>query len=87
MGDLVRLVAKVNNTYTVYIKDGRLIKQPRNGKCVVIMEKSKINREGIETENNIYGEDVPFSSVSFVFFCLHIAWHLSLKDDFIDRLG
>ncbi|MCM3675254.1 MULTISPECIES: hypothetical protein [Peribacillus] len=39
MGDLARLDAKVNNTYTVYIKDGRMIKQPTNGKCVVINGK------------------------------------------------
>ncbi|MFF2456970.1 hypothetical protein [Peribacillus simplex] len=38
-GDLARLDAKVNNTYTVYIKDGRMIKQPKNGKCVVINGK------------------------------------------------
>ncbi|MBT2667376.1 hypothetical protein J7J00_18015 [Bacillus sp. ISL-4] len=38
-GDLARLDAKVNNTYTVYIKDGRMIKQPTNGKCVVINGK------------------------------------------------
>ncbi|MEJ9232847.1 hypothetical protein LAV79_26110 [Peribacillus butanolivorans] len=38
-GDLGRLDAKVNNTYTVYIKDGRMIKQPTNGKCVVINGK------------------------------------------------
>ncbi|MGE7903204.1 hypothetical protein ACQKNS_02190 [Peribacillus sp. NPDC094092] len=43
MGDIARLDAKVNNTYTIYIKDGKMIKQPTNGKCVVIMEKSKIN--------------------------------------------
>ena len=39
MGDLARLDAKVNNTYTVYIKDGRMIKRPANGKCVVINGK------------------------------------------------
>lgn len=39
MGDLARLNAKVNNTYTVYIKDGRMIKQPTNGKRVVINGK------------------------------------------------
>ncbi|MGG0846293.1 hypothetical protein [Peribacillus simplex] len=39
MGDLARLDAKVNNTYTVYIKDGRMIKQPTNGKRVVINGK------------------------------------------------
>ncbi|WHY54306.1 hypothetical protein [Peribacillus simplex] len=39
MGDLARLDAKVNNTYTVYIKDGRMIKKPSNGKCVVINGK------------------------------------------------
>ncbi|QOS92934.1 hypothetical protein [Peribacillus sp. JNUCC41] len=38
-GDLARLDAKVNNTYTVYIKDGKMIKQPTNGKCVVINGK------------------------------------------------
>ncbi|MFE4812683.1 hypothetical protein ACFQ9Y_16220 [Peribacillus simplex] len=38
-GDLARLDAKVNNTYTVYIKNGRMIKQPTNGKCVVINGK------------------------------------------------
>ena len=38
-GDLAKLDAKVNNTYTVYIKDGRMIKQPTNGKCVVINGK------------------------------------------------
>ena len=38
-GDLARLDAKVNNTYTVYIMDGRMIKQPTNGKCVVINGK------------------------------------------------
>ncbi|MBT2648510.1 hypothetical protein J7E52_17705 [Bacillus sp. ISL-34] len=38
-GDLARLDAKVNNTYTVYIKDGRMIKQHTNGKCVVINGK------------------------------------------------
>ncbi|MFE4706225.1 hypothetical protein [Peribacillus simplex] len=35
-GDLARLDAKVNNTYTVYIKNGRMIKKPSNGNCVVI---------------------------------------------------
>ena len=39
MGDLARLDAKVNNTYTVYIKIGRLIKQRTNGKCVGINGK------------------------------------------------
>ncbi|MFY0780751.1 hypothetical protein AB1K18_10715 [Peribacillus simplex] len=39
MGDLARLDAKVNNTYTVYIKDGRMINQPTNGKRVVINGK------------------------------------------------
>lgn len=38
-GDLARLDAKVNNTYTVYIKDGRMIKKQTNGKCVVINGK------------------------------------------------
>ncbi|MCK1983497.1 MULTISPECIES: hypothetical protein [Peribacillus] len=41
MGDLARTDAKVNNTYTVYIKDGRMIKQSSNGKCVVINGKIK----------------------------------------------
>ncbi|SIR73239.1 hypothetical protein SAMN05878482_105243 [Peribacillus simplex] len=39
MGDLARLDAKVNNTYTVYIKNGRMIKKPSSGKCVVISGK------------------------------------------------
>jgi hypothetical protein len=38
-GDLARLDAKVNNTYTVYIKDGRMIKKQTNGNCVVINGK------------------------------------------------
>ncbi|MCD1161736.1 hypothetical protein [Peribacillus frigoritolerans] len=38
-GDLARLDTKVNNTYTVYIKDGRMIKKQTNGKCVVINGK------------------------------------------------
>ncbi|MGG4199624.1 hypothetical protein [Peribacillus frigoritolerans] len=38
-GDLARLDAKVNNTYTVYIKGGRMIKKQTNGKCVVINGK------------------------------------------------
>ncbi len=38
-GDLAKLDAKVNNTYTVYIKDGRMIKKQTNGKCVVINGK------------------------------------------------
>ncbi|MDO7488589.1 hypothetical protein ACIQYG_09035 [Peribacillus sp. NPDC096622] len=39
-GDLAKLDAKVNNTYTVYIKDGRMIKKQTNGKCVVINGKT-----------------------------------------------
>ncbi|MGG0410138.1 hypothetical protein [Peribacillus simplex] len=31
-GDLARLDAKAHNTYIVYIKDGRMIKQYKNGK-------------------------------------------------------
>ncbi|YCI74698.1 hypothetical protein M1D47_13520 [Bacillus sp. R1-10] len=38
-GDQAKLDAKVNNTYTVYIKDGRMIKKQTNGKCVVINGK------------------------------------------------
>jgi hypothetical protein len=38
-GDLAKLDAKVNNTYNVYIKDGRMIKKQTNGKCVVINGK------------------------------------------------
>lgn len=38
-GDLARLDANVNNTYTVHIKDGKMVKQPTNGKCVVINGK------------------------------------------------
>ncbi|MEW5592874.1 hypothetical protein ABGT24_04830 [Peribacillus frigoritolerans] len=43
MGAPARLDAKVNNTYTVYIKDGRMIMQPTNGKCVGINGKIQIN--------------------------------------------
>lgn len=38
-GDLAKLDAKVNNTYTVYIKDGKMIKKQTNGTCVVINGK------------------------------------------------
>ena len=59
MGDLARLDAKVNNTYTVYIKIGRLIKQRTNGKCVGINGKIQgyLRRNG----EYIFGErDIPF---------------------------
>ncbi|MGE7602079.1 hypothetical protein ACQKL5_06170 [Peribacillus sp. NPDC097675] len=37
--DLAKLDANVNNTYTVHIKDGKMVKQPTNGKSVVINGK------------------------------------------------
>ena len=37
-GELARLDASVNNTYT-HIKDGKMVKPHTNGKCVVINGK------------------------------------------------